>query len=75
MTDRQMDTDNYRAGHLASCKTLIIITSENECWRTIAETSHLLLKNMLFRPKKKILCVYFHMLKKIRVGRSEIFFF
>ena len=46
MTDRQMDTDNYRAGHLASCKTLIIFPSENKCWRTIAEASPLFSYNI-----------------------------
>ena len=30
---------------------------------------------MLTGQKKKNMCVYCHMLKKIRVGRSEIIFF
>ena len=29
----------------------------------------------ILRPKIKNMCVYCHMLKKIRVGRSEIIFF
>ena len=30
---------------------------------------------LTIRPKKKNMCVYCHMLKKIGVGRSEIIFF